>query len=88
MYKNISPDSVLCGRTCPANLGVRSYPVLKLICPIKKHIPKIFGGWRNYCDFRNIFNPNRIAQRMALSLLISLYHNWKCCIDKHNFVKA
>ena len=24
MFKNISPDSVRSGRTCPANLGVRS----------------------------------------------------------------
>ena len=35
MSKNISPDSVRCGRTCPANLGVRSCPVRKLICPVR-----------------------------------------------------
>ena len=35
MFKNISPDSVPCGRTCKANLGVRSYPVRKLICPVR-----------------------------------------------------
>ena len=35
MSKNISPDSVRSGRTCPANLGVRSCPVRKLICPVR-----------------------------------------------------
>ena len=29
MFKNISPDLVLSGRTSPANLGVRSFPVRK-----------------------------------------------------------
>ena len=33
MFKYISPDSVRSGRTCPANLGVWSGPVRKLICP-------------------------------------------------------
>ena len=32
MFK--SPDSVWSGRTCPANLGVLSCPVRKLICPV------------------------------------------------------
>ena len=35
MSKNINPDSVQSGRTCPANLGVRSCPVRKLICPVR-----------------------------------------------------
>ena len=35
MFKNISPDLVLSGRTCLANLGVRSCPVRKLICPVR-----------------------------------------------------
>ena len=35
MFRNISPDSVRSGRTCPANLGVRSCPVRKLICPVR-----------------------------------------------------
>ena len=35
MLKNISPDSVRSGRTCPANLDVRSCPVRKLICPVR-----------------------------------------------------
>ena len=35
MFQNISPDSVRSGRTCPANLGVRSCPVRKLICPVR-----------------------------------------------------
>ena len=30
-----SPDLVRSGRTCPANLGVRSCPVRKLICPVR-----------------------------------------------------
>ena len=33
--KNISPDSVQSDRTCPANLGVRSCPVKKFICPVR-----------------------------------------------------
>ena len=33
--RNRSPDSVRSGRTCPANLGVRSCPVRKLICPVR-----------------------------------------------------
>ena len=35
MSKNISPDSVRSCKTCPANLGVRSCPVRKLICPVR-----------------------------------------------------
>ena len=35
MFKNAGPDSVRSGRTCPANLGVRSCPVRKLICPVR-----------------------------------------------------
>ena len=34
MLRNISPDSILSGRPCPANLGVRSCTVRKLICPV------------------------------------------------------
>jgi hypothetical protein len=32
---SISPDSVQSGRTCPANVGVRSCPVRKLISPVQ-----------------------------------------------------
>ena len=35
MFKNISPDLVRSDRICPANLGVRSCPVGKLICPVR-----------------------------------------------------
>ena len=35
MFKNISPDLVRSGRTCPVNLGVHSCPVRKLICPVR-----------------------------------------------------
>ena len=35
MFKNISPDLVWSDRICPANLGVRSCPVGKLICPVR-----------------------------------------------------
>ena len=35
MFRNISPDSVRSGRTCPANLGVQSCLVRKLICPVR-----------------------------------------------------
>ena len=35
LSKNISPDSVRSGRTCPANLGVGSCPVRKLIYPVR-----------------------------------------------------
>ena len=38
MFKNISPDSVRSGRTCPENLGVRSFPVRKLICPVRLNL--------------------------------------------------
>ena len=34
MFKSISSDSVWSGRTCPANLGVRSCLVRKFICPV------------------------------------------------------
>jgi hypothetical protein len=33
IFENISSDSVRSGRTCSANLCVRSCPVRKLICP-------------------------------------------------------
>ena len=35
MFENISPDSVRSSNTCTANLGVRSCPVMKLICPVR-----------------------------------------------------
>ena len=35
MFKNISPDLVRFGRTCLANLSVRSCPVRKLICSVQ-----------------------------------------------------
>ena len=35
MFKNVSPDLVRSGRTCPENLGVWSCPVRKLICPVR-----------------------------------------------------
>ena len=35
MFKDVSPDLVLSGRTCPANLGVWSCPVRKLVCPLR-----------------------------------------------------
>ena len=35
MSKNISPDLVPSGRNCPVNLGIRSCPVRKLICPVR-----------------------------------------------------
>ena len=35
MFENISLDLVLSGRTCPANLGVRSCPVRKLMCLVQ-----------------------------------------------------
>ena len=35
IFKNISQDSVQSSRTCPANLGVQSYPGRKLICPVR-----------------------------------------------------
>ena len=38
MFKNVSPDSVQSGRTCPANLGVGSSPVRKLIYPVIRHM--------------------------------------------------
>ena len=43
MLKSISPDSVRSGRTCPANLSVRSCPVRKLICPVRSS-PRIEGA--------------------------------------------
>ena len=35
MVKSISLDSVRSSSTCPANLGVQSCPVRKLICPLR-----------------------------------------------------
>ena len=35
MFKNISPCLVRSCKTCPANLGVRSCLVKKLICPVR-----------------------------------------------------
>jgi hypothetical protein len=35
MFKNICPDLVQSGRICPANLGVQSCPVRKLICSVQ-----------------------------------------------------
>ena len=50
MFRIISPDSVPSGRTCPANLGVRSCPVRKLICPVRLSPNFNFRSWNGYND--------------------------------------
>ena len=45
MFEKISPDSVRSGRTCPANLGVRSCPVRKLICPVQSSPTNMIQNW-------------------------------------------
>ena len=35
MFKDVSSDSALSGRTCLANLGVWSCLVRKLVCPVR-----------------------------------------------------
>ena len=50
MFKNISPDSVWSGRSCPANLGVWSCPVRKLIRPIRSHLQHILSHFQK-CQF-------------------------------------
>ena len=43
MFKNIGPETVRSGRTCPANLGVRSGILMrKLICPVRSS-PKLWA---------------------------------------------
>ena len=51
MFKNISPDSVQSGRTCPANLGVRPCPVRKLICPVRSS-PTLFLNFSTISTFQ------------------------------------
>ena len=51
IFEIISPDSVRSGRTCPANLGVRSCPVRKLICPVRSS-PMLLKGLSSLCRTR------------------------------------
>ena len=65
MFKNISPDSVWCGRTCPANLGVRSCPVGKLICQVRSCPCQVF---KMGCTKLERFLPsNQHTQRKLLN---------------------
>ena len=53
MFKNISPDLVRSGRTCPTNLGVRSCPVRNLICPV--WLSPTFGKAKKWTLFQSLF---------------------------------
>ena len=48
MSRNISPESVRFGRACLANLGVRSCPVRKLICPVRSSPNQIDSFFHKY----------------------------------------
>ena len=41
MFKNISPDLVRSGRTCPANLGVRSGQETHMPSPVESYLKKL-----------------------------------------------
>ena len=57
MSKNISLDSVRSGRICPANLGVRSCPVRKLICPVRSS-PNSNDSNKMYCENMDMLMNN------------------------------
>ena len=64
--KNVSPDLVQSGRTCPANFGVQSCPVRKLICPVRLN-PIIFTwywrvGFRSDQKWGRYFSMRVISQ--------------------------
>ena len=70
MFKNISPDSVLSGRTCLVNLGVRSCPVRKLMCPVRSSPTIIRNKSRPYVYNILDFFPGPTALLKAVRLLI------------------
>ena len=61
MFKDIGPDSVWSGRTCPANLGVRSCPVRKLICPVRSS-PSLDGARDASISLSEIESRNNIKK--------------------------
>ena len=71
MLKSISPDSVRSGRTCPANLVVRSCPVRKLICPVR--LSPILGGMginEIYFCYHFVKDPGQECSRSKKSCLL------------------
>ena len=54
IFKNISPDSVQSGRTCPTNLGVWSCTVRKLICPVRLSPSKFVSSRMVWTQNRNV----------------------------------
>ena len=65
MFKNISQDSVQSDRTCPANLGVRSCPVRKLICPVR-----LSPNWMSQKCWQQI--QMRLHENISLHLILPL----------------
>ena len=60
--KNLGPDLVRSGRTRPANLGVRSCPVRKLICLVRSS-PKVFANCWAF-DFYFSFSRERKHEKI------------------------
>ena len=78
-FKNISPDLVRSGRTCQANLGVRSC-LKKLICPVRlsyqmdslmgyPEIPQNYWKWRTSVFSELILNIGQEDQTLRLRFL-------------------
>ena len=64
MFKNISPDSVQSSRTCPANLGVRSCPVLS--GPVQ--------SGNKYAQFVQPYNIQLLKNSVSRSMNFGLTH--------------
>ena len=79
MFRNISPDSVRSGRTCPANLDVRSCPVRKLICPVRSS-PTFLAHSR-----RSVLILKALLVHFSLALRIRTFPS-VCFFNKRNIL--
>ena len=74
MFKNISPDTVRSGMTCPANLGVRSCPIRKLICPVRLSPTKRTINWRT--NLKKCRGADFQAFEVLTSLMVQAVLKW------------
>ena len=87
----MSPDSVWSGgRTCPANLGVRSCPVRKLICPVRSSptLDSCCCRKKSRCKTPPLYTMTLVRSFFCLNVLQSsvLYQqsrSWKKVFYRH-----
>ena len=69
MFRNICPDSVRSGRTCPANLGVRS-------CPVRNSYAQSGRALSRLLLYKHLYNVTDISH-LILSNEVTMLKKWE-----------